>query len=255
MYRVPTLHISNFSSVRKTNIMTRYLQTKKLFIPFLVTVLIGGIVPSLALVASAFSGPSQQPPNGDPVFWRTNGTSLYFNSGNAGVGITSPSYKLHAQGDIYTSGSVRASGGICIGATCKTSVPSSVPSGIVLFFNLASCPTGWSEYISARGRYLVGKPSGGTLNGSVGTALSNKENRPVGQHTHTINDPGHDHFVFYNPNNAPGFGGTDFDLGSYMGFPNPVTTPSADTGVTINNSGSVAGTNAPYIQLLACEKN
>jgi hypothetical protein len=29
----------------------------------------------------------------------------------------------------------------------------------------------------------------------------------------------------------------------------------ATTGITINNAGSVDGTNAPYIQLLPCKKN
>jgi len=60
-----------------------------------------------------------------------------------------------------------------------------VPSGAVMFFNLAACPTGWSDATAARGRYLVGLPANGTIAGSVGTALSDQENRPVGQHTHT----------------------------------------------------------------------
>jgi hypothetical protein len=37
------------------------------------------------------------------------------------------------------------------------------PAGAVMFFNLATCPPGWTELVSARGRYLVGLPSAGTL--------------------------------------------------------------------------------------------
>src|SRR4051794_33055038 len=44
------------------------------------------------------------------------------------------------------------------------------PAGAVMFFDLASCPDGWSSFDSARGRYLVGLPSGGTAGAAVGTA-------------------------------------------------------------------------------------
>src|SRR3989344_7599396 len=71
----------------------------------------------------------------------------------------------------------------------------SVPSGAIIFTDLASCPSGWAEVTSARGRYLVGLPSAGTLAAATGTALTNLENRPVGQHTHDISDPGHSHTV------------------------------------------------------------
>jgi hypothetical protein len=62
----------------------------------------------------------------------------------------------------------------------------SVPTGAVMFFNLPACPSGWSDLAAAQGRYLVGMPPGGTLAATVGTALSDKENRPVGIHTHGV---------------------------------------------------------------------
>ena len=68
-----------------------------------------------------------------------------------------------------------------------------VPSGAVIFFNAAACPTGWTAMAGARGRYIVGLNGGGTLGASVGTAMADQENRPVGQHAHSVNDPGHDH--------------------------------------------------------------
>jgi len=127
-----------------------------------------------------------------------------------------------------------------------------VPPGAVWFFNLAVCPAGWSELVGARGRYLVGLPSGGSLAGTAGTALADLENRPVGIHSHSITDPAHAHW-----NTASG--GTtnlgykelvvqDQDWNQAPGNP-------ATTGISINNSGTVAGTNAPYLQLLVCQKD
>lgn len=146
------------------------------------------------------------------------------------------------------------------------------PSGAVMFFNLNSCPSGWNELTDAQGRYLVGLPDGGTLGATVGTALTDSENRSVGSHSHSYSDPGHSHAI-----NDPGHfhytasvlrrGGTWGDqngspayasnsIGAYtdrrgtgIGV-NPRTT-----GITINPTGATDGTNAPYLQLLVCEKD
>ena len=127
-----------------------------------------------------------------------------------------------------------------------------VPAGFVGFFNLSACPTGWSELTAAKGRYLVGLPSGGTLAGTKGTALSNLEDRPVGQHNHTVNDPGHGHSI--SVGGCPG--GSDqprSDCG--VSTWKSAEVSSSVTGITINNSGFVPGTNAPYLQLLVCQKD
>ncbi len=124
-----------------------------------------------------------------------------------------------------------------------------VPAGFVGFFNLSSCPTGWSELTAARGRYLVGLPSGGNLAGTKGTALSNLEDRSVGQHNHAVADPGHAHGLGGGGAagaRAPWTGASDEDYGNVH---------TALTGITINSSGAVAGTNAPYLQFLVCEKD
>src|SRR6202008_4596802 len=106
---------------------------------------------------------------------------------------------------------------------------------------------------TARGRYIVGLVSGGTNAATVGTALSNAENRPVGQHTHTITDPGHVH----NPFDTGAGGGsvavqTTFAAGT--GLTGQII-PAATTGISVNNAGAVAGTNAPFVQLIACVKS
>jgi len=163
----------------------------------------------------------------------------------------------------------------------------------VSFFNLAACPDGWSEYTAMRGRYPVGLPLSGTLAGTVGTALSDTENRAVGQHTHTftgdapashlhtVNPPStatdsqgtHDHELPEHTNASPGgTGNTMAESGQANGrtlmgndgahthtvdiaqFNSGSTVAATPTG-TNANSGSVAGTPAPYIQLLACTKD
>lgn len=134
----------------------------------------------------------------------------------------------------------------------RKSDSSGIPSGMVAFFT-ASCPSGWSEYTALRGRYAVGLVSGGALEGTVGTALTNQENRAVGQHTHNVTDPGHTHT--YNYPQSTGESGSVYTNGNPAVQATSTTSGSSTTGITIANSGSVPGTNAPYIQLMACKKN
>ena len=129
---------------------------------------------------------------------------------------------------------------------CAAETGGGVFAGGVMFFNLAACPTGWTEMTGARGRYLVGLPGSGTLAGTAGTALSNLENRAVGLHNHGITDPGHTH-------------STVAGAGTVSNWKLNVSGTGANslqpTGITINNAGTTAGTNAPYIQLLICQKD
>jgi len=222
--------------------MPRFITKTSFFI--IVLVLTVGV-----LVAIAFTGPSQTPPSGNGQFWITNESDIYYSTGNVGIGTSTPSYKLTVDGgDVYTSQALRAQTSVCIAGDCLTGWDD-IPAGAVMFFDLSSCPSGWSELTSARGRYLTGLPSGGTLAGTAGTALSNLENRAAGQHTHTVDDPGHSH------GNATAIIGPG-DFGAGGGFINIYT--AGGTGyseLSLENSGSVAGTNAPYIQLLTCQRN
>jgi len=137
------------------------------------------------------------------------------------------------------------------------------------------------------GRYAVGLPSAGTLGASAGTALTNGENRAVGQHTHTFTGSStttetesaththntvmgsHTHtFHFWNATRAAGGSGSmDYlsnsppnaynydrivatDLGTKTSGTESATHTHALTPLGSNaNAGDVAGTNAPYIQL------
>jgi len=133
------------------------------------------------------------------------------------------------------------------------------PAGAVGFFALASCPSGWTAYAPAQGRYVVGLPAGGSLESTVGTALANGENRPTGQHTHSITDPGHTHDVQVDPILVGGnvasvrVTGTADEQASMAQTVTAKALPSF-TGITVNATGDVPGTNAPYLQLLACKK-
>jgi hypothetical protein len=124
------------------------------------------------------------------------------------------------------------------------------PAGAVMFFDLPSCPAGWSEFTEARGRYVVGLTTGGTLKGTSGTPLSDQEARPVGQHNHS-GTFSHVHAI-----NVVSGGGATFGVLFGTGSAAFVQTLSSVPDVfATDNSGSVAGTNAPYVQLRACRKS
>ena len=73
-----------------------------------------------------------------------------------------------------------------------------VPSGAVMFFDLPSCPAGWTELVSARGRFLAGKTERAESGATFGVALSDGEDRvhhhgagtlgtdSAGSHDHTV---------------------------------------------------------------------
>jgi hypothetical protein len=137
------------------------------------------------------------------------------------------------------------------------------PAGAVMFFDLAACPAGWSAFENARGRYLVGLNAGGTAGATVGTALGDQENRTVGQHDHAVSDPGHGHSIRGHagslrvPGTSVSFAGrslVDSTFGPSLAA-NQTGVAVAPSGVTVDPSGSVPGTSAPYVQLLACRKD
>lgn len=158
-----------------------------------------------------------------------------------------------------------------------------VPTGITAWSVNGTCPSGWSEVTSARGRYPVGLVEGGTLAATVGTALTDTENRAVGTHNHTLSDPQHTHgqtnhgHTVSDPGHAhtlPGSFPIDFvqDGGNVRTVPSGSTTTTAagtgitlgsttatnnaaTTGITVQNAGSVAGTNAPSRQMPLCSKD
>ncbi len=94
-------------------------------------------------------------------------SQIYENGTNVGIGTTNPGYKLDVQ-----NGQINAAGGLCIGGTCQTSWPTSIPSGMIAMFD-TSCPSGWSRFTALDGRIPYGSSSYGSTGGSS-------------SHTHTL---------------------------------------------------------------------
>jgi hypothetical protein len=127
-----------------------------------------------------------------------------------------------------------------------------VPRGAVMFFDLPTCPSGWELFPRGLGRYLVGVDGG--VGQVVGVALSTGESRAVGEHSHSVIDPGHAHpytYLAHNLSNevmAPGNGHQRVERGVTS------TTANAQTNLRIADAGNVPGTPAPYVGLLPCVK-
>ncbi|QQG45649.1 MAG: hypothetical protein HYW89_01890 [Candidatus Sungiibacteriota bacterium] len=208
----------------------------------IVAFILGALIFTAPLVFS-FTEPGSSPPGGNVpaplnigptgqsktggLILNTGGAAngLIIDQGNVGIGTSGPGYKLHVKGGNFNveNGKVFQGGSELL------------PAGAVLYFNLTSCPGGWSELTAARGRYIVGLQQGGSLGTTVGTALSNQENRATGKHNHQLGG------LWVNQGNGNNPAGTA----------NPERWAPYETGY----AGDVDGTNAPYIQLLACQKN
>ena len=131
-----------------------------------------------------------------------------------------------------------------------------IPAGLIAL-TASTCPTGWTEYTAARGFALVGLPSGGTAAGTVGTALTNLQDKT---HSHTYTQVvNHVHGVSTILRTATTGGATTQVTNAQD------TSSTADaTRKTDNPDGGVAtGTTATkatsdsisYIQLRVCSKD
>ncbi len=125
-----------------------------------------------------------------------------------------------------------------------------VPQNTVSWFDLVKCPQGWTKFSSMDGRYIVSIGTGST-NISVGNSFTTDgEEREVGKHTHSITETEHAHIV-----ESSDFKETDgvlFDKTNSTPFTNR-QTESSIVGMSVSQEGSTEGTNAPYINLLACQ--
>ncbi len=178
-----------------------------------------------------------------------NGSNLTaLNAGNLGSG-TIPDARFPSTLPAVSGASLTNLNGSNVASGSVPSAYGGVPAGLIAFSVNGSCPTGWTEYTTARGRYIVGLVSGGTNGATVGTSLSNSENRATGQHTHTATT------TITNPNSMTSGEsptGSGNATASFWGASNLLDWTAT---TTINNAGSVAGTNAPYVQLIACQKS
>ena len=133
-------------------------------------------------------------------------------------------------------------------------------------------PTSWSEVTTARGRCIVGVPSGGTDGATQGTALTDNQNKSKSiAHTHT--GPSHSHlqgFGFigeFSWNNTFTHGtGAVVTINRYM--TNQTTYPAYDTPniqTKVDGTGNTSAMSAnatvatsdilAYVQLMAIKKD
>jgi len=200
---------------------------------------------SISAVFAQWAPPTQAPPAGNvpvPVnvgnitqdkngVFRANGLRSFVDllvDGNVGIGTTNPTQALDVIGNIAATGTVCDSNG-CIAPVAG------VPSGAVMPFDLASCPSGWSSYNSAQNRTIVG--SGGSYGrGSTGGASTV---------TLTVAEmPSHNHGV---DAGSASFGPGDWYLGS--------ANNNNDNWSEYTGGGQPHNNMPPYIALLYCVKN
>jgi len=194
----------------------------------------------------------------DPAAAGTAG-SFY---GKVGIGNHTPSMNLDITGNATISGTLSLGPNVQVDAgTCNAAATGKMyydgdnnayyycdgtswttmgeTAGLIAAFS-GSCPSGWTEYTAARGRTIVGTPSGGTDEGTVGTALTDLGTR-------TITDvPAHTHDIKWRTGSYGSDVATTFYSGAkYTWETGPIeTVGSASVDVTM-----------PYIQLTYCEKD
>lgn len=141
------------------------------------------------------------------------------------------------------------------------------PPSAVMFFD-GPCPTTWTPYLPAQGRYVVGaRTEGLNIGTQVGTTIDTGEleNRSVGAHDHpmstsgqhslTVNDTRYDDRVTpVQPDHATPNG----DDAGGLATVEQTTTIGSNQGIhlhAVGFAGTTFGTNAPYVILTPCKKS
>ena len=156
------------------------------------------------------------------------------------------------------------------------------PSGVIVYV-AGVCPPGWSEYTAAQGRFVLGLPSAGTLEGTVATPLGNLATMEhshtytdVIAHMHAVDPPAgttsssgtHTHTLFGGDNSNARGAAMWSGVYSYARDGDPPLSSAGEHTHTLDiasfTSGSAGvatgatsstGTTPPYIQLRACRKD
>lgn len=234
---------------------------------------VAGKAKSVTMLLTPGSG-SAPTGTGSATYWNQAGSDLYFMTGNVGIGTATPAVKLDVVGALTVSGngsiggtlnsignfSVATSKFTVAAATGNTTVagtldvsstvtanafsgPGIVPAHAVMAFNLTTCPTGWSEYTPARGRFVRGIDNGAGNDPDGTRAAGATQADAFASHTHAGSGAGSGEFVYYR--------------GSGQGVWQYGTLGAADFDRTSSPVASTGGaeTRPKNVALLYCEKN
>lgn len=181
--------------------------------------------------------------------WAVNGngdTVLFDISRKVGIGTTNPTSKLHVLGDVNITGNLYVNG---------TIVGSGVPTGAIMAFNSASCPTGWiladgtSGTPDLRGIFLRGSGTNSILkyaNGSYfGIGYGTYGNDSFQGHKHRFTDS-----IGYG---VTGGGGTPV-AGAFQSAGDTYHTGSPTTDTTNGTPRTGAETTPAYYATIYCVK-
>ena len=134
--------------------------------------------------------------------------------GNVGIATSSPNARLDVNGAVSAT-------------AFQISGVNVVPAGAIIAFDLASCPSGWTEYTAARGRFLRGIDNGAGNDPDGTRAAGSTQADAFASHTHT-------YFESYNGNAM--YASTNSEAGNKAG----VTSNSGATGGTETRPKNVA---------------
>ena len=124
---------------------------------------------------------------------------------------------------------------------------SSIPTGAVMAFDLTTCPSGWSEYTQARGRFLRGIDNGAGVDPAGTRAPGNvqpEDWRGFWMHNTVQNGTGYSH------NNVDMGKSTSAYVGNV--FVGAWSAPAAGLGLRWNAADETRPTN---VAVLFCRKN
>jgi hypothetical protein len=128
-----------------------------------------------------------------------------------------------------------------------------IPAGMVVAFDLASCPSGWTEYTAGRGRAIIG------TNPSAGGGISARAlGATGGAETHTLTTsemPSHSHVQsYYRSPSIYGWTVNTWNPGAFYAGDTAAVGNVQDS--TANAGGGGAHNNMqPFVALLHCQKD